>query len=97
MAEVRVYPCTDQKVDSGEGGRQQVDSKEVVDIVNMEHWYMEVTAKTVENANKMREDDFQDVLEIIREDQTEENNALQEISGISKESKKGEDETSTEF
>ena len=54
--------------------------------------------KTLENANKnnMREDDLQDVLEIIREDQTEENNASQEISGISK-GNKGEDETTAEF
>jgi hypothetical protein len=76
-----------------------VDSKEVVDTVNVEHGYMEVTTKTVENANKnkMREDDFQDVLEIIREDQIEENNASKEISGISKESNKEEDETTAEF
>ena len=96
MAKVGVHLCTDQKDDSGEGGRQQVDSKEAVDTVNMEHGHMEVTAKNA-NKNKMCEDDFQDVLEIIREDQTEENNASQEISGISKESNKGEDETTAKF
>jgi hypothetical protein len=76
-----------------------VDSKEVVDTVNVEHGDMDLTAKTVENANKtkMREDDLQDVLEIIKEDQIEENNASKEISGVTKESNKEEDKTTIEF
>ena len=60
---------------------------------------MDVNTKTLENANKtkMREDDLQDVLEIIKGDQIEENNASKEISGVSKESNKEEDEATAEF
>jgi hypothetical protein len=60
---------------------------------------MDGNAKTVENVNKtkMGEDDFQDVLEIIKEDQIEENNASKEISGVSKERNKEEDETTAGF
>jgi hypothetical protein len=99
MAEVGVHICVGQEDDPGEGGSQQVDSKEVVNTVNVEHGDVDVTAKTVENANKtkMREDDLQDVLEIIRDDQIEENNASEVISGVSKESNKEEDETTAEF
>jgi hypothetical protein len=99
MAEVGVHICVDQEDDPGEGGSQQVDSKEVVDTVNVEHGDVEVTAKTVENANKIKmcEDDLQDVLEIIKVDQIKENNASKEISGVSKESNKEEDMTTAEF
>jgi hypothetical protein len=99
MAEIGVHICVDQEDDPGEGRSQQVDSKEVVDTVNVEHGGMDVNAKTVENANKtkMREHDLQDVLEIIKGDQIEENNASKEISGTSKESNKEEDAATAEF
>jgi hypothetical protein len=76
-----------------------VDPKEVVDTVNVEHKDVDVNAKTVENANKtkMREEDLQDVLEIIKGDQIEENNASKEISGVSKESNKEEDKATAKF
>jgi hypothetical protein len=42
----------------------------------------------VDDVNKanVNEDDLEDVMEIIKGDQIEDNNALKEISGISKES-----------
>ena len=99
MAEIGVHICVDQEDDPGEGGSQQVDPKEVVDTVNVEHGDVDVNAKTVETANmtKMREDNLREVLEIFKGDQVEENNASKEISGVSKESNKEEDEATAEF
>ena len=99
MAEIRVHICVDQEDDPGEGSSQQVDHKVVVDTLNVEHVDMDVNTKTVENVNKtkMREDDLEDVLEIIKEDQRKENKASKEISGVSKESNKEEDKATAEF
>jgi hypothetical protein len=77
-----------------------------VNNVNVEH--VDMDTKTVENVNKtkMREDDLEDVLEIIKGlegDQITENKASKEmgqepeISGVSKESNKEEDKATAEI
>ena len=60
----------DLEDDPGEGSSKQVDHRVVVDDVN--------------NANE-NEQDLEDLMEIIEGIQTEENNALEEVSGSSKE------------
>jgi hypothetical protein len=111
-----VHICVDHEDDPGAGSIQQVDHKVVVNNVNnmnVDHVDVDVNTKTVENVDlnnanvnetKVREDDLEDVLEIIKGlegDQITENKASKEmgqepeISGVSNESNKKEDKATT--